>query len=836
MKKSLFLLLLTPLLLASCGGNSSSNSSTSTSEDIPVDSRLLLEYKFEDVSDNKTLETVSNNSYKIDYVFSSDNQDKIFKKASNVLSRKGVKDNALYMDGFSTSISNKDFTDLEDTFTISSWIAPRGFENLSNYDDASLAKGLPRLTSILNKGDLESGEGFLFGYGRLGLWGIELALHNEESDEDVVVGFFDPLNSLPLYEWSYISASFNGKTGYISLSFNGVISYEAVLSDLANTKIISSSEPLYMGSYCNPQTEYSIDRQMISGLIDEVRIYKNCLSPKEIEVEYSSYLVDGAHPTLNYEDIALDREQYEGDRYRPIYHALPPAVWMNEPHAPFYYKGYYHVFYQHNPIGPYWSEIRWGHLVSKDMIHWTSVKDAVVPTKGMCPEGVWTGGAVIGPDNVPWLTLTVGTNTSSWSGQNVGYAHAKNPDDPYLVDWALEENAVITQPNDDSQGERDQFRDPFVWYDDGIYYMLVSTSIPGRGGSANIYTSTDMRDWTYKGYLYECDFELYPEQGAHWECVILLPISSKDGSKTKYILFDCPQYTVDGYVVDCYYWIGTFDKNSCRFIADDDKPRLFDMGRGVFTGQTGYCYLTEEDIASGKTSYEDGRTIIYAIAQGKAAGTQQNYYSGWAHNFAMPVELYLNDEGTDVLREPISEMSSLYDETLFEYDGDSLNVEAMNEKISDVRGDALEIKAKISLSPTSSEYNSGLYVRYNKHEVNGETERTAIRFINEGVYIDRLKSSSLDYVEKSDTYTYKTDKKEFELTILLDRSMLEVYINNEMTFTTRIYPKYGNSDYLSFFDSNGGLSISKLSVKSMKSAYYDTVTASYYDNNGNLGE
>ena len=90
-----------------------------------------------------------------------------------------------------------------------------------------------------------------------------------------------------------------------------------------------------------------------------------------------------------------------------------------------------------------------------------------------------------------------------------------------------------------------------------------------------------MHDWTFRNYLYQCDYNLYPEQGAHWECVILLPISTKDKTKTKYILFDCPQYTVDGYVVDCYYWIGDFDKNSCKFIPDNDKPRLFDMGRDI---------------------------------------------------------------------------------------------------------------------------------------------------------------------------------------------------------------------------------------------------------------
>ena len=798
---------------------------------------MLLEYSFDDTNKSETLESVSQSYYKIDYVFSESNADKIFKETSDPILRDGVKGKSLYMDGFSTKISNSDYSYTGSEISFSVWIAPRAFENLSNYDDNSIAKGHPRLTSILNKGDVESGEGFVFGYGRLGLWGIQLALHNNDSDEDVFVGFYDPLNTLSQYEWNHLSVSFNGKTGYICLAFNGEVSYEAILPDLVNTSIIESYEPLYMGYYTNPQTEYSIDRQIPSGLIDEVKIYKKSLTPNELLEDYVSCLANSEHPSLAYENIALDRDQYEGDRYRPIYHGLPPAVWMNEPHAPFYYKGYYHVFYQHNPIGPYWSEIRWGHLVSKDMIHWISVKDAVSPTKGVCPEGVWTGGAVIGPDGTPWLTITAGTTSSSWSGQNVAYAHAVDPDDPYLVDWVVEDNVVITQPNDDSQGERDQFRDPFVWYDGGTYYMLVSTSVPNRGGSANIYTSTDMRDWTYKGYLYECDYEKYPEAGAHWECVILLPISTKDKSQTKYILFDCPQYTVDGYVVDCYYWIGTFDKNTCRFIPDDDKPRLFDYGRGVFTGQTGYCFLTEEDNANGLTSYEDGRTVIYAIAQGKAAGTQQNYYSGWAHSFAMPVELYLSDDGKDVLREPIKEMSSLYGESLYSYEGESLDASSMNDLIKDVRGDALEIKMNISLNPSDeNNYNSGLYVRYNKNEVDGQTERTAIRFTNNEIYIDRLKSSILDYVEKIDTYRYSTTDRNFEVTILLDRSLLEVYINDEITFTTRIYPKYGNSDYLSFFDSNGGLTISKLSVKSMNSAYYDEVTPSYYGNVGNLGE
>lgn len=796
---------------------------------------LVTSYSFDEESGSVTREAVSKKDYKINYVFNEENADKLFKAPSDPLRRTGVKGKALYMDGFSNSITNRDFKVPASAITLSAWVAPRVFENLPNYGDSSDAAGNPRLTSVINKGNVEAGEGFLLGYGRLGLWGIQLALHNTETDEDYVVAFYDPVNALPLYEWSHISVSFDGKTGYIGLFYNGKPSYEAIIPELAETRIVASEDPLYIGRFTNPVQEFGISRQLVGGLLDEVKIYGAALSPREIAEVYADTDADGAHPSLDWKDIALDSSVYEGDRYRPQYHGIPPAVWMNEPHSPFYYKGKYHVFYQHNPSGPYWSQIRWAHIVSDDMIHWEYVKDAVVPTKGICPEGVWTGGACIGPDGTPWLAITAGTNTSSWSGQNVAFAHAADPDDPYLTDWIVEDKVVITQPSDGSQGERDQFRDPFVWYDDGTYYMMVSTSIPGKGGSANVYTSTDMREWRSRGYLYECDYNLYPEQGAHWECVVMLPITKKDGSQTKYILFDCPQYTVDGYTVECYYWIGTFDKENCRFIPDDHKPRLFDMGRGVYTGQNGFCFLTEEDKAGGKTSYEQGRTVIYAIAQGKDAGTDQNKNAGWAHNFAIPLELWLSDDGNEVIREPIRELNSVRKETLYSYEGEGKTADAINSEISSIRGDLLEIRAKFTLEPTAAEYSGGISVRYNPNTVNLQTERTDICFSNAGVYVERNKSSLLDYVSKQPSHTWGNTAREFEVTILLDRSMLEVYVNGVMSFTTRIYPKYGDSDYLRVFDDNSGIRFKSLQIYRMGSAYSDTVTPAYYGNTGNLG-
>ncbi|MBO6279986.1 MAG: GH32 C-terminal domain-containing protein [Bacilli bacterium] len=827
----LLTLFLTSFVLFSCTSNGAGSSSSHD-----YSKNLKINFDFDSHDKEYIINKATGERQKVNYIFNESNAEKIFKAPSDPLFKQGVHGSSLYLDGHSTRMILNDFDTPTDKLTISCWIAPRGFENLVDYDWESIARGHPRLSAIANQGHMENGEGFTFGYGRLGKWGLQLCLHNNETDDDFMMGFYDPLNKLKLYEWNHIAASYDGKTGYIALFYNGQRAYESYIPELVDTEIITSYEKMYVCYYNSPQIEFGCHRQYPAGLIDDFKLYEDSLPLKTVRDEYLAGCVNGNHPVLPFDEVKEDRSQYEGDRYRSIYHGIPSAVWMNEPHAPIYYKGMYHLFYQHNPIGPYWSQIRWAHLASRDLIHWESVKDAVVPTEGICPEGVWTGGSVIGPDGTPWLIITAGTNTSTWTGQNIAFAHCADPDDPYLTDWIVEDKVTITQPAGDIMGEREQFRDPFVWFDDGIYYMLVSTSIPGRGGSANVFTSKNMRDWTYHGYLYECPFDQYPVQGAHWECVVMFPISSKDGSIKKYILFDCPQYTVDGYVVDCLYWIGQFDKTTCKFIPDDHEPKLFDYGKGIYTGQTGFCYLTEEDKANGKTRYDEGRTVIIALAQGKSAGTAQNIDAGWAHSLAMPVEIHLDTDGKTVLREPIKELTSAYSEVLYEQEaGTSLNVNEINSEIENIRGDALEIKAKIHIN-SDSNYSTGLHVRYNKNVIAGRTERSSIVINDNGVFVNRTDSTLLDYVDKSDTNTFGIHEKNIELTILMDRSCLEVYINNKDQITSRIYPKCSDSDYLHFFDNNANISVSDVKITKFDSIYFDETTPAYYGNTGTLEE
>ncbi|QOY38592.1 GH32 C-terminal domain-containing protein [Anaerobacillus isosaccharinicus] len=539
---------------------------------------------------------------------------------------------------------------------------------------------------------------------------------------------------------------------------------------------------------------------MFIGLIDEVSIYKRALSDAEIIEEYNAHLrpFAGAVPEISAENIRIDRNDFAADKHRPQFHATAIGHWMNEPHAPLYFNGKYHLFYQHNPMGPYWGNIHWGHWVSDDLIHWKDQPVALAPTKGeVDPDGTWSGCAHYDENGLPVLFFTAG-NHSYLPNQMIGLARTtfEKDGDLNLARWEKHLEPVIFQPEGLNLDD-DGFRDPHVWKENDTWYQIVGSGINGKGCTALLFESTNTIDWEFKGCLYVSDYQKYPQLGRVWELPILLPLGKDSNGEEKHLFIISP--VGEGADVEVFYWVGTWDKEIGRFSPDQEDPQLFDLGDFHFTGPSAMVDPVTKKL------------LLFTIAQGERPLVYE-IASGWAHNAGMPVEVYLGND--DRMRiKPVDQVETLRREKLV--DLKNMTLAEVNKQLETISGDMMEIKLNFS---DANEGSYGIFVRQAKDR-SEETlfyyERTTDSF-----FVDRNKTT-LDPLERTTGIQggeVQLGEAPLELRLLLDKSLVEAYINELKSLTTRVYPKNDESKGMSLFGADD-LMIESLEIWSMSGVY-----------------
>ncbi|WP_432824505.1 GH32 C-terminal domain-containing protein [Dactylosporangium sp. CA-092794] len=315
------------------------------------------------------------------------------------------------------------------------------------------------------------------------------------------------------------------------------------------------------------------------------------------------------YPEFPYPATAYD------EAFRGQYHFSPRAGWMNDPNGMVYYRGTYHLFFQHNPHGLAWDTMHWGHATSTDMVHWVQRPIALEP--GVHPGDLWSGNGVVDTANVTGLKTGSDDPILVFSGTNGVTIH-------YSTDGAktfqtYDRGRKVAVPSGTS-------RDPHVFWHaaSGRWVMVVWND--GGGNGATFYTSTNLLSWTYASrfaadWFFEC-----PDMFA-------LPVDGNSGN-VKWVLTDASGE----------YVIGSFD--GMTFHPDWSSPQRMDQGANAADG-TFYAGQTF-------TGVPDGRVVQMAWQPG-------NHGSTWTGDQTFPAELQLKTfpDGVRITRNPVREISSL---------------------------------------------------------------------------------------------------------------------------------------------------------------------------------
>lgn len=182
------------------------------------------------------------------------------------------------------------------------------------------------------------------------------------------------------------------------------------------------------------------------------------------------------------------------------YHYRPQKGWVNDPNGLVYFRGSYHVFYQHAPEfeRPWNQPMHWGHAITKDFLNWQELPVALYPDKEYDNNGCWSGTA-IEKDGVLYL-FYASVHTPEGSKEKIQTVSVAYSEDGIHFE-KYESNPVIDRYPDEGGPD---FRDPAVCRIGDEYYCVMATGNPeSKAGRLLLYRSGDLLDWKYVGIISE---------------------------------------------------------------------------------------------------------------------------------------------------------------------------------------------------------------------------------------------------------------------------------------------------------------------------------------------
>lgn len=484
-------------------------------------------------------------------------------------------------------------------------------------------------------------------------------------------------------------------------------------------------------------------------------------------------------------------------QWRPLYHFTPKKNWTNDPNGLIYMNGVYHLYNQQNPFENKWGHMSWGHATSTDLVHWKHWPVAI-------PEAVngnditwrYSGSAVWDKNNTSgWCknkNCIVAIYTAHQPNQHKESQYVAYSNDGGMTYTHYEKNPVIDLNKQD-------FRDPNVFWYEPKKYWVMAVVLPAEH-KALFYNSYNLKDWKLLS-----EFGPQGYTGANWECpfLIQLPIEGKPNAK-KWVLAISAAGGQRG--VFEQYFVGDFDGKT--FTNNNAADSIFTLDYG----DTFYAAIPWNNLPGNQKTY-----IGWMIPNPQATWP-------WRGQMSIPRDLSLRETpyGLRLVQKPTAviqkQLNSLSQNNIVNISNLNINNKEIAIDKNKIKGNAYWIKANLHFDANTS---GGFKIAQQKDASGKTIHETTIGYDAAGheLFVDRTNTGGgeVDKNHLKQTVILAKAGKNIQLEILLDKSSLEVFVNNgEAVITTHIYPIIG-ADHIAAFSNNGNMTISNLKIWNLSS-------------------
>ena len=458
------------------------------------------------------------------------------------------------------------------------------------------------------------------------------------------------------------------------------------------------------------------------------------------------------------------------EQHRPLFHFSPPTKWVNDPNGMVYYKGEYHLFYQHYPDASVWGPMHWGHAISKDLVQWENMPIALYPDS---LGYIFSGSAVADLQNTsgfgkkggetPLVAIytyhdPIGEKAKRNDFQTQGIAYSLDKGRTWIKYTG---NPVVKNP-----GIRD-FRDPKVfWHASKKQWVMLLAAVD----HIDFYTSKNLKEWVKAGEFGKGA----GAQGGVWECPDLFPMKVVGKNETKWVLIVNINPGAPNGGSGTQYFVGQFDGKNFKNDNPDDKILWFDYGKDNYAGVTW-------------ANNPDGRRLLIGwMSNWQYATTVPT--TTWRNAMTIPRELGLHStsKGLRLFQKPVRETKLLRG-------GSSSIASTSVEGFKNIGNQFVEKEISISFDlnkTTAKEF--GIVLS------NSKNEKVEIGYdvASKQFYIDRTESGKKDF---SKDYAVKqfaprlSQSNIVTMHLLIDVASVELFADNGSTTMTSIH--FPNEDF-----------------------------------------